>query len=334
MKKALLFVVTVSIAILMVVVFMTSGCETKAEEKGKIEIGLGWDVIHLSRIAERDAVISRADELGCTTTFTLADDDVAKQQANIEGLIAKGVDAIIAIPIDSKAIAASIKEARDAGIPFVTIDRTTAPDAQYKPDFFASTDSYQQAYDSANALAKILKADGVTPKFIDIIGSLTDENAKNRDAGFKKVCEEQGYEIVAEVPTEWSAEKCRTGLQNAMAAHPEFNAIFSASDFLNPVISGLLQAANRWIPYGKEGHIYFASQDAFPSGWLYIRDGYIDTDTLWDIYAFAGEGVNAAVKLVNGEKLDQTEMLVKGKTLTRENYLTEPGIWGRDYAEK
>lgn len=333
MKKKIISLILV----LLVAVSMTAfaGGRKKAEETTKEmpEIGLAWDLIQISRLYMRDRVMLRASELGAKITFTVADNDVAKQHANIEGLIAKGVDAIICIPIDSKAIAASIRLARDAGIPFITIDRTTSPDAGIKPDYFAATESYQQAYDATSALGDIIDADGVEPKFIEIIGALNDENAKKRHDGFQKVCEERGYEVVAEVPSDWNLEKARSGFQNALLAHPEFNALFTPSDYLNPSVVGVLQAANRWFPYGTKGHIYIASQDVFPSGWKYVRDGYFDTDTLWDEYVFAGTSVDAAMKLINGEELEQTEFLVIGRTITRENVLTEPNVWGHQLAE-
>lgn len=46
--------------------------------------------------------------------------DAAKQNAMLEDLISQGVDAICCVPVDSKAVAATLQKARDAGIVVVT----------------------------------------------------------------------------------------------------------------------------------------------------------------------------------------------------------------------
>src|SRR5580692_5767565 len=91
-------------------------------------------------------------------TINVANADPARQAANIDDLITRGVDVIIARAFDSGAIGTSIKAAQNAGIPFVTFDRGSTSG---KPTAHVGGDSYDQAKQTAEALAAILKKAGV-----------------------------------------------------------------------------------------------------------------------------------------------------------------------------
>jgi len=53
-----------------------------------------------------------------------ADNDASKQANQVEDLIAQNVDLILLNPVDSTTAGTMIKEANDAGIPVITVDRT------------------------------------------------------------------------------------------------------------------------------------------------------------------------------------------------------------------
>ena len=60
---------------------------------------------------------------GVTLQVEDAQNDVAKQQSQIQNFIAAGVDAIVVNPVDTDATAAMSKTAADAGIPLVYVNR-------------------------------------------------------------------------------------------------------------------------------------------------------------------------------------------------------------------
>jgi inositol transport system substrate-binding protein len=60
---------------------------------------------------------------GVTLQVEDAQNDVAKQQSQIQNFIAAGVDAIIVNPVDTDATVAMSKIAADAGIPLVYVNR-------------------------------------------------------------------------------------------------------------------------------------------------------------------------------------------------------------------
>src|SRR5690606_20818785 len=71
----------------------------------------------------RDGAQAAADRLGVELIVLDSQDDPATEAANMEDLIAQGVDAILVNPTDSDAIVPSIEAANAAGIPVFTVDR-------------------------------------------------------------------------------------------------------------------------------------------------------------------------------------------------------------------
>ncbi|MGC8778452.1 MAG: sugar ABC transporter substrate-binding protein, partial [Candidatus Caldatribacteriaceae bacterium] len=116
--------------VLLVAVFLGSVLGGVAfGEVRKVRVGLSWnEKLHSLIQAWEDYMIQYSKEYGKEKGLefewivTVADSDPVQQAANIENLIAQGVDIIVARAHDAAAIGASIKAAREAGIPFVTFD--------------------------------------------------------------------------------------------------------------------------------------------------------------------------------------------------------------------
>ena len=72
----------------------------------------------------QNALKAEAETLGGITLTTYdGQNQTPKQTADVEAAIVPGVDGIVISPLDSVAMAPAVKQAVDAGIPVVTIDR-------------------------------------------------------------------------------------------------------------------------------------------------------------------------------------------------------------------
>jgi hypothetical protein len=89
-------------------------------------------------------------------TINVANADPTRQAANIDDLITRGVDVIIARAFDSGAIGTSIKAAKEAGIPFITFDRGSTSGT---PTAHVGGDSYDEAKTTGEAFAEILSCE-------------------------------------------------------------------------------------------------------------------------------------------------------------------------------
>ena len=130
-------------------------------------------------------------------SFINANGDVTKQANDIKDLISKGCEVIFCSALDSKTILSSIAEVHNAGKYFVMFFREADESAtgNQVPSATVNMDSEHQAYGAMVETFKIMAADGVEPKeIIDVHGDIADENAQNREKGFRKAVKEFGWE--------------------------------------------------------------------------------------------------------------------------------------------
>ncbi len=262
---------------------------------------------------------------------TVADGDLTREASNIQDLINQDVDVIVAWAKDSSAIGSSISSAHDAGIKFVTFDHKST--SSEKPDAHVGADSYHQAITTAEEFAKILKEANVQGKVIELMGDLGDENALARSKGWKEIEEKTGqWKTIVQVPTEWKPEKFKSGLANALAAHPDANAIFLGSDFAFAAVQAALEEAGRWAPTGDPKHMWIATQDVMPQGYEGMVKGYIDVGTTYDAYNHAMELVKVIADLAQGNPTEEVH-LVPGRIATPKNIESLDNMWSRDYKD-
>ena len=236
-----------------VAICLASVATTKADDLKPLKVGFSLDTKESSlETAWVDYLKSEGERQGKAAgfnfewTINVANADPTRQAANIDDLITRGVDVIIARAFDSGAIGTSIKAAKEAGIPFITFDRGSTSG---KPTAHVGGDSYDQAKTTGEAFAEILKKAGVHGKCIELQGMLTDINAVNRTKAWNEVGKATGqYETIVQVPTNWNPELFLSGLTNALNAKPEANCVFAASDFAFPSIQAALEKAGRWAP--------------------------------------------------------------------------------------
>jgi len=332
MKKILLWLL-----VLIMFVSMVSSFSLAAEVR-TIRVGVSWnEKIHSLIQAWQDYMQQYGEEYGSKIgikfewIINVADGDPIRQQANIEDLISQKVDVIIARAQDAVAIGVSIKAAKDAGIPFVTFDRESST---VKPDAHVGADSYSQSISTSEYFADLLKKNGVKGKAIEVLGDLTDMNAVYRSQGWHEVEKERGqWETLIQVPTEWKPEKFRSGIVAALAAHPEANCMFVASDFCFSAVESALEEAGRLSPTGDPKHIWIAAQDVNPQGYEAMLKGYIDVATTYDAYFHALEVIRVIVPLALGELGVGTKILASGRVATPDTVADMPYMWAKEYKD-
>ncbi len=81
-----------------------------------------------SLVALQEAIESQVEELGGTVVVKDAQLDPQKQVSQMNELLAEGVDVIICSPVFGEALAPSVKQASDQGIPFITVIGSAGPE--------------------------------------------------------------------------------------------------------------------------------------------------------------------------------------------------------------
>ncbi len=225
---------------------LIAGCgsdnPSDAEGAKPITLGLSYDSLESAwLVVNHAAVIEEAKKRGAEIISVMAEGDAAKQNVQIENLIARRVDAILCFPKDSSAIVKSIKQCRAAGIPIVMINRSVS--GPILPDVQIVANNKAMARDVLNAFAVIARREGKTYQAVLLVGNLSDENAVLRKAGHHEALAQNPdvFNLLAEVPTEWEsgygferASKCIAG-QSRCQSHRYSFRLFVAS---HPVRSG------------------------------------------------------------------------------------------------
>jgi ribose transport system substrate-binding protein len=305
-------------------------------KSGPITVGLAWNVKDDSLIvAWEDYMLAYSKDYGKKIgreykwIINVADRDPARQNANIEDLIAQNVDVIITRAEDSAAIGAGIKAAREAGIPIITLDRESSTT---KPNAHVGSDGLTISYNTSAEFAKILKKNNVKGLAIELEGDLLDMNAIAFHDGWAKAEKEfKAWKTVSTIPTEWKPEKFESGLTNALLAHPEANCIFVASDFAFDAVRAALEKAGRYAKTGQAKHMWVATIVCSSAGYPALKAGYIDVTGVWDAWPVSVQAVEVAAMLAGGEKMDNKYFRVAGRLATPANIDSLDHIYARDY---
>ncbi|HLP68617.1 MAG TPA: substrate-binding domain-containing protein, partial [Rhizobium sp.] len=165
---------------------------------------------------------------GVTLQIEDAQNDVAKQQSQIQNFIAAGVDAIIVNPVDTDATAAMSKIAADAGVALVYVNRepVNVNELPEKQAFVASNEAESGTLETKE-VCRLLGGKG---KAVVMMGELSNQAARMRTQDVKDVLatdECKGIEIVEEQTANWSRTQGADLVTNWLSAGLEFDAVIA-----------------------------------------------------------------------------------------------------------
>ena len=279
----------------------------------------------------RDGVIEKCEELGIETTYACADSDATKQATQIEDMISAGADAVLCFATDTEAIVASAKACQDAGVVFAEFSRLSTDLSAI--DVAVGFDNKDQAYACGEAMVAAAEAAGYAElKVLHLVGSLTDQNAIERQQYFNEFAAANGVTIVQEIPTDWDKEKAYNGLKDAITAcNGDFNGVYCPSDTFFATVEAVLTEADMYKKVGEEGHVIVSGIDGAGDALKYVADGYFDMDCNTDVLELGRQTVNYVVEVLNGATFEEPVMIEVGSIDTPEK-AADPGLWGNVYA--
>ncbi|RCW21106.1 monosaccharide ABC transporter substrate-binding protein (CUT2 family) [Ciceribacter lividus] len=251
---------------------------------------------------------------GVTLQIEDAQNDVAKQQSQIQNFIAAGVDAIIVNPVDTDATAAMSKIAADAGVALVYVNRepVNVNELPDKQAFVASNEADSGTLE-AKEVCRLLGGQG---KAVLMMGELSNQAARMRTQDVHDVVatdECKGIEIVEEQTANWSRTQGADLVTNWLSAGLEFNAVIANNDEMAIGAIQALKAA------GKDMKDYVvAGVDATRDALAAMEAGDLDA-TVFQNAAGQGKGsVDAALKLAKGEAVEK-KVYIPFELVTPEN---------------
>lgn len=292
------------------------------------------------RVITNQLVQRYAEEEGFDLLPTVdANSDPAKQITDFSTILSQGVDGIVTIVQDSKAIKPALDQAEAKGVPVVALDQ--GPD-DGKVTMVVTTSSIEMGQQACEILGERLEGEG---KILELQGALSGAVGRDRSKGFNACIEETYPDIsVLSKPTEWVQEKATNAAQTVLSTDPDVNAIFLASDSaMLPGVLTVLRRLDRLKEVGEEGHIPMATIDGSPFALEQVRKGYVDGAisqplpgyARWAMYylkqAIAGETFEPGptdhgselVETASGNLADVLDTTI----VTQEN-ADDPELWG------
>lgn len=347
MKRLLI----VGMCLLVASLLFAGGQGESGSDENSVKMGLAMnqmDSVVFQAWADylEEAVTDEGGKRGYEVEFTMtnANGDVTKQANDIRDLITAGSDVIFAPALDSKTILSSIAEVHNAGRYFIMYNREADDSAvgPQIPDATVNMDSEYQAYAAMVEVFKIMEADGVEPRsIIDVHGDIADENAHNRESGFRRAVAEFGWEdrVAQVVDTgHWEPEVALQNTAAALQAHPDTNCMYVSSDWLMSGVQTAMENAGKWHKRGHPDHVYLGGTDMYPSGIQYTLDGYMDGNVDVPSWEVAVQSAVYAFDLIEGKPVPQENTLVKGTVINSTDAKAQieaaEHLWGVDYADR
>ncbi len=256
--------------------------------------------------------------------------DANEQLELLKDCIAQGVDGIFVIPKDGSIALTLIEEANAADIPIGIFNRP--PQGEDGAAIVVQADNRTIARDAVQYIAdEAMKLDKKMTPLI-MVGDLGDPNAVGRYEGFYDVINANPdlFNEVIEVPTKWDAATGQANLQAAMAANPDVDFLFTSSDFLFPTIKGVLEPLGKWVTRDDPNHVLMAGLDGDVNACRQIKDGYVDSTGVQDLYFEAQTMLDALLAAINNGETQPDQWLDDpGFALTAGNLAErEMDMWG------
>ena len=253
----------------------------------------------------RNGMIEYAKTLdGVTLQVEDAQNDVAKQQSQIQNFIAAGVDAIIVNPVDTDATTAMSKIAADAKIPLVYVNREPVNvDQLPEKQAFVASDERESGTLETKEICRLLKEAGKTEaNIVVMMGELSNQAARQRTQDIHDVIAtpECSFMKIAEEQTgDWERTKGADLMANWLSAGLQFDAVVSNNDEMAIGAIQAMKAAGMDMKTMLVGGVD-ATQDALAA----MAAGDLDV-TVFQNAAGQGQGsVDAALKLARGEEVE------------------------------
>ena len=283
------------------------------------KIGISMKTLDAPYFAAQEvAAKARAEELGCTVMASDAGNDLNKQVADVEDMVAQGVQALIINPRDSQGLVPAVNAASDAGVKVVVIDSTIDPAAKFI--------TLVQSSNSANGmLVGRWLADQTKGKDLKIAllsGDQGNEVGQERRLGVLAGLVEgqllnsgaSRFEIVGQGWGLWGNEGGLAAMEDILTANPDVNVVLGEND------SMLLGARNALIAAGKDKDVLLvAAADGQKEALELIKEGSYGATGLHNPANVASTAVDIAKSAIDGTlpadtpKLTYTEPAVINK---------------------
>ncbi|SFO88276.1 ribose transport system substrate-binding protein [Amycolatopsis arida] len=179
-----------------------------------------------------------------TLNATEGTNDVNQQIAQVESLINGGVDVLVILPFDGKALTAVGQQAMDRGIPVVNVDRVFDTPLAYRA--WIGGDNYRMGVNAGNYIAEELKRQGVSDPVIgEVAGIDSLPLTQQRSQGFADALQRHGFSVGPRVAAQFTPESGETQAANLLQSSPELHALWNHDDDQGVGVVAAIESSGR-----------------------------------------------------------------------------------------
>ncbi len=184
------------------------------------------------RIAETKSFHDTAEACGWELIATDAAGSAAKQVADVDSMIAQGIDVLFLPPREEKPLIPAVMKAQAAGIPTFLVDRSVDPNVATAGEHFVSflgSDFIDQGGRAAEWL--IENFDGDQGIIVQLEGTTGSSPANDRKKGFDdRIAQDDRFTIVASQTGDFARDQGRQVMETLLQAHPDVNVVYAHND--------------------------------------------------------------------------------------------------------
>lgn len=294
MKKLHLLFVSVALVFVLAACSLENGSTSKGSDNGasKDSLTIGLSISTLNNpffVTLNEGAQAKADALGAKLTVADAQDNASKQASDVEDLIQQGVDLLLINPVDSAAVASAVEAANAAGIPVITVDRSSEGGEVVS---HIASDNVAGGELAGQYLTELV---GKGAKVVELEGVAGSSAARDRGEGFNKAIAGQ-LNVVAKQTANFNRAEGLTVMENILQANPDVVGVFAHND---EMALGALEAI---AASGKD--IKVIGFDATDDAQAAVKAGTMAATVAQKPEEIGSKAIEAAVQYLKGETVD------------------------------
>ena len=263
-----------------------------AQQKITIGVSLAQDD-NPFYIAMLRGIRARAQELGWEVATVSANEDKVKQINGVQDLVARGVKGVLISPIDAVGVNAAYDAAAAGKVPIISVARGSSSPNQ---TLHVAMDEKQIGRDIAEWTVKAIGGEGKVAMLLGPSGAPT---FRNLAEGYTEVvAKNPKVQIAFRTDGPLTRERGVKQAEDALVAHPDLKAIYTAND---DVALGAMQAV---LAANRAGKTLVTGMNGVPPALRALKDGNLAMTVELNPVEWGRLGVDVMAQYLKGDKVE------------------------------
>lgn len=248
----------------------------KGNNSGDKKITLGFAQVGAEsgwRTANTKSIQDSAADVGFDLKFSDAQQKQENQIKAIRSYIQQKVDVIAFSPVVESGWDTVLKEAKDANIPVILVDRAVDSQDESLYVSFIGSDFVEEGRKAGRWLVDQFKDSKETINIVELQGTTGSAPANDRKAGFEEIIKDQAnLQVVASQTGDFTRAKGKEVMQAFLKANPDIDVLYAHNDDMALGAIQAIEAAG--LKPGED--IIIISVDAVKDGMIAASEGKIN----------------------------------------------------------